>query len=333
MREGLGISSGRVLAGLAVVVAAGAAGWFALAGGLGPRKVIAPPDDGARLRHTDPKLIAYEEIEGIPTGMNDPRGLALGWGDRIHVVGDSIVRVFDASGAKQQEFPTAGEGTSLGVAPTIGGGSAGPFGESYVATKNRVEIYDAGGHPISTWDAFDPNSMFSSIAVEGNDVFVADDNLAEVLRCGPDGKIVARIGRQDPGGVILLRSPHFDVALNGGLLWITNPGRLRVEAYTFEGKQVVSWGEPTMDIEGFSGCCNPKDIAFLPTGEVVTSEKGLPRVKVYSRSGKFLCVVAGPESFDPTVHYLDLAVDGKGRVLVLDPVQKKVRIFVRKKQV
>ena len=55
-------------------------------------------------------------------------------------------------------------------------------------------------------------------------------------------------------------------------------------------------------------------------------------VTVYDRAGKFLCVVAGPEAFDQDVPYLDLAVDGKGRVLVLDPAQKKVRIFVRKGQ-
>jgi hypothetical protein len=166
-------------------------------------------------------------------------------------------------------------------------------------------------------------------------VFLADDNLAEVLRCDFSGKVIGRIGREEAAGSILLRSPHFDVALGSGdgLLWITNPGRLRVEAYAFDGERKVSWGVSSMTIDGFSGCCNPKDIAFLPDGGVVTSEKGFPRVKVYDRSGQFLCVVAGPESFDQGVHYLDLAVDRAGRVLVLDPVQKKVRIFVKKKQV
>ena len=43
-------------------------------------------------------------------------------------------------------------------------------------------------------------------------------------------------------------------------------------------------------------------------------------------------MVAGAESFDTGVQYLDLATDREGRVLVLDPAQKKVRIFVRKKQ-
>jgi DNA-binding beta-propeller fold protein YncE len=322
-----------MLAGLVVVVAAGAACYFALGGRLGPRKEIAPPDDGARLRHTDPKLIAYEEIEGIPTGMNEPRGIAVNpYQDNIYVVGDLLVRVFDANGVKRLEFPTVGEGTSLAVGLTAHHATPQPR-EILVATKNTVEDYYADGGLLGIWQHFDPNSMFSSIATLEGDVFIADDNRAEVIRCDIGGNVIGRIGRQDPGGAILLRSPHFDVAVwPGNLLWITNPGRLRVEAYTFDGKQEVSWGDASMDIEGFSGCCNPKDIAFLPTGEVVTSEKGLPRVKVYTRDGKFLCVVAGPESFDPSVHYLDLAVDSKGRVLVLDPVQKKVRIFVKKKQ-
>jgi hypothetical protein len=328
MAKRTGISAGQGITALAVILAAGAAAYFALGGRLGGTREIAPPDDTLRLRRTDPKLIAYEEVEGIPTGMDDPRGLAVGGSDSIYVVGDRLVRVFDGNGTVVREFPTASAGTSLAF---------GFGGWVFVAARNRVEVHDENGQRLAVWDAFDPNSMFSSISVAfwdvSTDVFVADDNAQEVLRCDGDGNIVARIGRRDPNDSILLRSPHFDVAFGpDGLLWITNPGRLRVEAFTFDGEREVSWGEETMEISGFSGCCNPKDIAFLPDGGIVTSEKGLPRVKEYSREGKLLRVVAGPESFDQNVRYLDLAVDGRGRVLVLDPVRKKVRIFVRKGQ-
>jgi hypothetical protein len=352
MNSRSGISVGRALLGLAVVVAAGAAGYFALGGRLGPSKEMAPPNDALELRNTDPKLIAYEEIDGIPTGMDEVGGLAVDQDGRVYVAGGALVRVFDAGGARLREFPTGGGATSLAVAPAAAGsgvpasaapgagatsasaGSPSPGGRVFVAMKNRVEVYDANGGRLAAWGDFDPNSMFSSIAVGERDVFLSDDNVAEVLRCDLSGKVIGRIGREEASTSVLLRSPHFDVSLGGGdgLLWITNPGRLRVEAYTFAGDQKVSWGIPSMAIDGFSGCCNPKDIAFLPDGGVVTSEKGFPRVKVYDRSGKFRCVVAGAESFDPGVHYLDLAVDRAGRVLVLDPAQKKVRIFVKKKQ-
>jgi len=312
----------RVAAGAAVVVAAAAAVYIA-AGGLGPRKDILPPDDSLRIRRTDPNLIAYVETDGIPTGMNAPRGLALDKQDRVYVAGDSLVRVFDVNnGASVREFPTGGGATSLAV---------GPREKVFVAFKNRVEAYDRNGVRLSAWQDFDPNSMFSSITPGGAGVFLADDNTAKILWCDANGRVAKRIGRGEANESILLRSPHFDVALGpDDFLWITNPGRLRVEAYDADDDRVAAWGKATEKIDGFSGCCNPKDIAFLPSGDIVVSEKGLPRVKVYDRSGKFLCVVAGTESFDQDVPYLDLAVDSKGRVLVLDPAQKKVRIFVRK---
>jgi hypothetical protein len=64
----------------------------------------------------------------------------------------------------------------------------------------------------------------------------------------------------------------------------------------------------------------------------VTSEKGLPRVKVYGADGKFAGVVAGFETFSPEVVGLDLAVDSKGRVYVLDPASKTVRVYVQKEK-
>ena len=91
------------------------------------------------------------------------------------------------------------------------------------------------------------------------------------------------------------------------------------------------WGTASLAASGFGGCCNPSHIALLPDGSLVTSEKGLPRVKVYDADGTFRAVVAGPESFRPGTVGLDLAVDDEGRVLVLDPSREELRIFVPRK--
>jgi hypothetical protein len=56
----------------------------------------------------------------------------------------------------------------------------------------------------------------------------------------------------------------------------------------------------------------------------------LIRVKIHERDGSFRSVVAGPESFDEGTVQLDLAVDSKGRVLVLDPKRRMVRVFKEK---
>ena len=95
-----------------------------------------------------------------------------------------------------------------------------------------------------------------------------------------------------------------------------------------------------MAIDAFCGCCNPIGLAVLPDGRCVTAEKGLPRVKVFAADGRLESVVAPPASFAPvaseeregdlgetTSDGLDVALDGEGRVWVLDLVGGTVQGF------
>ena len=86
-----------------------------------------------------------------------------------------------------------------------------------------------------------------------------------------------------------------------------------------------------MAIDGFCGCCNPSNVAFLSDGSVVTSEKGIERIKMYSPEGDFKCVVATPASCNEGTKGLDLVVDAEDRILVLDPERRQVRIFAVKR--
>ena len=112
--------------------------------------------------------------------------------------------------------------------------------------------------------------------------------------------------------------------------------------YTPDGDLDSFWGEESPTVDGFFGCCNPCHLALLPDGRFVTSEKGIPRVKIYDSAGDFESVVAGSEQLGLPMaalgdarskgveHIYDVAADGRGRVLVLDPVGKCVRVFVAK---
>jgi len=156
--------------------------------------------------------------------------------------------------------------------------------------------------------------------------------------------LVKRIGEKNkerniPGFIV--PSPFFAVTLaKDGLLRVTNPGRHRVEVYTFDGDFEQAWGKPGAAIENFCGCCNPIHLAMLADGRAVTLEKGIPRVKVYTADGTFESVVAGAELFaentkvcgpnDCTVGGLAAAVDADGRIYILDFVANNVRVMERK---
>jgi len=292
--------------------------------------------DLSELAKVDPNLIGYQERAAIDTGMKEPRGIAVGGEGLIVVAGDKTVRWFADDGKAAGEFqapeaPQAVAATTGKVRLAI-----------YLAMKDHVEMYTPDGKQQDVWDKAGPNALFTSIALGATGIFVADAGNRVVLRYlgnraeGPfRSQIASRIGEKDdargiPGFVI--PSPYFDVAVGPqDTLWVANPGRRRVERYTFDGNLVSSWGKASPKIEGFCGCCNPTHIAVLPDGGLVTSEKGLARVKTYTAGGELVSVVAPPAAFAEGTVGLDVAADSRGRILVLDPVARKVRVFVKKK--
>ena len=87
-----------------------------------------------------------------------------------------------------------------------------------------------------------------------------------------------------------------------------------------------------MEVYGFGGCCNPAHIAQLPCGRIVTSEKGLLRVKVYEPDGKLYAVAAVPRDFPAAEKSLDIATRkaNGGEILVLVPAARAVQVYAGK---
>ncbi|MFQ5808348.1 MAG: NHL repeat-containing protein [Armatimonadota bacterium] len=285
------------------------------------------------LREVDPKLIEYEQVGRIDTGLTEPRQITLAPDGSLYVAGDRTMRIFDPSGAPRAEMPLAADPHCLAVDDS---------GTVYVGFRDHVEVYGPGGELRARWPSLGERAYLTCLALSGDDVWVADAGSRVVLRCDSSGCLLGRIGEKDesreiPG--LVLPGPHLDVVVApDGLLLVNNSGRWTVETYTAEGELRSSWGRASQGIEGFCGCCNPTDIALFPDGRVATSEKGLPRVKVYSPDGTLECVVAAPDdlSVNPagTVGCegagLDLAIDSEGRLLVLDPCARAVRVFARR---
>ena len=339
-------SVSRLLIGVVVVLAIGIGAtawlWMDPSGEQGSGLPESFRYDIDQYEKIDPAMVQYRQTAAIPIAMEEPRAVAIGADDRILVAGDKAVQIFSSDGKKLKDISLEQEPYCLAVSHAE---QASP-GRLYVGMKDHVEVYDDHDKRQGVWPQTGPRARLTSIALSEEDVFVADAGSLVVWRYDPEGKVLGRIGKRDPSRGIdgfVVPSPYFDVAVApDGLLRVANPGAHRVEAYTFDGHHELSWGKAGAAVADFCGCCGPSNIALLHDGRVVTAEKGIPRVKVYNASGEFECVVAGPDILAPNLvaaietcdehqrHPVDLAVDSRERILVLDPAAKQLRIFAHK---
>lgn len=277
------------------------------------------------LKHIDPELITYSEINQIKPGINNPVAIAIDSKDHIYMCGDTMLVKFDSGGNKILSFDIHSPAYCININHT---------GEIYLSKLDHIEIRNPDGTVKALWKPINERAVITSIATTNEFVFAADAGNKIVYQYDLNGQIIKEIGKKDtltgaPGFVI--PSPYFDLLIGTqGKLWVVNPGRHAFENYDFKGNLISSWDRTSMLLEGFSGCCNPSHIAILSDGSYVTSEKGLERVKIHSPNGDFKTVVAGPDSFEEGTAGLDLAVDSKDRIYVLDPVKKMIRIFEKK---
>jgi hypothetical protein len=273
----------------------------------------------------DSTAILFREAVTFPVNAQDLKGIEVS-GDQIIVLTEKLLLKYDYPGNELLRIDMPDTANCLTVAAN---------NDIWVGTRHAVLVFDQGGNLLRRWNSFGERSLVTSLAVQGETVYVADAGNRVVYQCDANGKILSRIGEKDaqkgvPGYVI--PSPFFDLALDdNNYLWVVNPGRHSFENYNPDGSMRTSWGETTFKIEGFSGCCNPAYMAIMDDNSFITSEKGMPRIKLYGQHGEFLGVVASPEMFDQDSNLAPaIAVDADHRVLALDMERKQVRIFERK---
>lgn len=329
--------------GLGLLSAGGLAGWFSSQPNRSPvtsktnRPALDPrfTYDVSRFAHTDPAVLRYSETASIPTVLADPSCLAVGADDLILLGGDLSVKAFSREG--EPRFTVVLAERPQAMVPL-------PESRLLIALPDHLEVYNYSGRQLMKGKPLGPRVFLTSVAAGGGHIFAADAGNREVIRCDANGQVLARFGRvgaQDGTPGFVVPSPYFDLHYGAdGLLWVANPGRHRLEAYTPEGQFELSWGSPSMAVEGFCGCCNPVHFTRLADGRFVTSEKGLNRIKLHDAKGNFTGVVAGPESLVKDLELarqacanchigfgFDVACDSKDRVLALDPATKTIRVF------
>jgi len=284
---------------------------------------------------TDKSLLLYREVDPIVLAdLSHPAAIAVDSEGNCYVAGDGLLVGYAAEGAERLRLDVGVAASCLAVAD---------HGRIYLGHEGTLKAYDLDGTAAFATTVPERKAQLTSIAVTPNEILVADAGSRLVWRYADTGKRVGRIGDKDldprtPGFIV--PSPYFDVSLGAdGLVWVANPGRTRLEAFTADGTFELAWGKASLKPAGFSGCCNPAHFACDPRGGFITSEKGLLRVKRYDESGTFEGFVAGPEELgtrdgtvspdDPTAaeQALDVAVDASGRVFVLQPSRRQVRVF------
>ena len=351
MSKDIGTSTTNILIGVLIVgaiLAGGLSLWWNNRTG---KNITGPSQDYERemeeLRKIpDPSLIIYtESAKPIATGFTVPRAIAVGPEDRIYVTGDQVIRRFERNGNPVGEdifLPEAGSCVAVTQQ-----------GKIFVGLKDHVEVYDSKGKPLSRWEARNPEDRLTSIAVKDDDVFVAVyvKNFGLVYHYDGSSQFINLIQQEKSsaqGFPFDVPSAYFDVAVGADeMVHIAHTGKLQIERYTFRGHFGGKWGKGSVGLhkmEDFFGCCNPVNFALLPEeAGYITCEKGIiTRVKEYDLDGNFVGIVAPPDHFPKSQRIemdtesgakrvvLDVAVDSKGRVLILDPFRSQVRIYTRK---
>ncbi len=276
-------------------------------------------------RQVDSSLVLYREFFSFPVQVDKPKGIVL-CGTQIFIIGEDVFLKFNKEGALLLRKVLDTSPTCIACVNNS---------EFLVGMRDHICLLDGQGTLLSRWNSFGDKAVITSIVVSGKYIYVADAGNRVVYQCDKQGNVIRKIGEKNEEKGILgyvIPSPYFDVAVDAdGFLWAANTGRHSFENYNADGSLRTSWEASSVNIEGFSGCCNPAHFAIMDDNSFVTSEKGLVRVKIYDQHGQFKGVVAPPAAFarEATVAPEVLA-DGANRIIALDFERKTVRIFERK---
>lgn len=125
---------------------------------------------------------------------------------------------------------------------------------------------------------------------------------------------------------------QMDIQTFAGNLWIPHNARHRIESLDRDGKELKKFGKAgKVKASDFGGCCEPKNLRFLPNGDILAAESGPPTcIKRFSADGKFIEVVAVTKEDGDCVRVtVERSADGK-QYYMLDTKHDAIRIFAAK---
>lgn len=268
----------------------------------------------------DTSLIGYRETKNFPVRGYKPGALDL-YDNLLWIAGEQVLQVISPAGVQQMKTEIQGVPTCIEVNDQA----------VFIGFEDHIKKYSHEGALIAEWDSPGSKCVFTSLASAGEFLFVADAGNRRVLRYDSEGELLGQFegkAESSAGHGFIVPSASFDLVVNSyDELWVVNPGRHALENYTYEGQLRGFWTAGSMNIEGFSGCCNPAHIAVMEDGSFVTSEKHMVRIKIYDSSGELKTVVAPPVKFLEEGQAPEVVVDENAVVYALDFDRNVIRIF------
>lgn len=271
-------------------------------------------------KEVDSSMIGYKEIRRLKIPGSKPRAILMK-DELLYLASGKKIYLISLMGQLMQTWDVSESPNAL----------AWFNNQLVVGFQHYFVLLDNKGKVVIRGEDLGQGSHITSLAAKGDQIVVADAGNRKVFWFNKKGEIeFATEGKRSPDDLhgFIIPSPYFDIAFDpDGKLWIVNPGKHAFEQYDDAGNYKANWSNSSFKIDGFSGCCNPAQMAIMADGSFLTSEKGLVRVKIYSPSGKLKTVVAGPADFKDSGHAPEVVFDSRGIIYALDFDRNQIRVF------
>jgi hypothetical protein len=231
--------------------------------------------------------------------------------DAVYVATTGRVSIFDAYGKERRQFPI-GDETVRDIA--IDGD------EIYLLHPTKIGVYSLEGVLLREWEACSELSNYCSCALSHDFVFVTDTNNKNICKYTREGNFVTFIISPNK---FIIPSLTFGIECIDDVLYCSNSGRHQVESYTLDGQYLGVFGRHGAAPGLFTGCCNPVYLSHTANGDIITSEKGSPRICCYGRDGSFRSMLldsrslgGGNTAYDVKVWNDRMFVAGRNKVSI-----------------
>jgi hypothetical protein len=163
----------------------------------------------------------------------------------------------------------------------------------WLLRPTSILFYSFEGEILREWEACSALSDYCSFTLAEGFVFVTDRENKNITKYTREGGFVKFI---DSPNRFIIPSLTFGIEYANNLIYCSNSGRHQIEIYTLDGEYKDKFGSAGGGPGAFCGCCNPVHLTGTPTGEIITCEKGNPRISCYGSDGKFRSILLNSKS-------------------------------------